>query len=83
LNSWYLDLPRYGTTAYITPIRLESDLDDPRHVLELSGTTRTVTLGEYQDWYEKSMRVGGKIKSLELKWNKAQARFDSGQVAAR
>jgi hypothetical protein len=83
INGWYIDLPRYGTTAHLSPIRLESDLDDPRHVLEVPGTTRTVTLGDYYAWFQKNMQVGEKLKSLELKWNKAQAHFDSGQVAAR
>ena len=58
-------------------------MDDPRRRIDLPGSSQKVTQGEVWDWFGKNMKSNGKIKSLELKWNKAAGRFESGKLQLR
>jgi hypothetical protein len=80
LTGWDISLPQFGTTARLIPLSNDSDNDDPHRTINVPDSSRTVTQGEYDDWFVKKMYVGKSLKSLELKWSKADGHFLSGQV---
>jgi hypothetical protein len=80
VTSWDIDLPRYGVTAHLVPMPYESDLDDPRQAVRVPGTDRSFTQGDYGKWFRKNFYLGDKPCVLELRWIKANSRFEAGKI---
>jgi hypothetical protein len=82
LGSWGIILPRHGTTAHLMLQPYKSDLDDPRRSIEIPGTPRTVTQSDYYAWFQRYFSAGNDARALELRWVKANSRFEAGAVVA-